>query len=128
MKYKIVDIPPKMERYYGMGKMLHPDREIIEQHIEAIPFGQVMTLDNFCQQLSDQAGTNAACPMRTSHHLKKMAEEAGKGMQETPIPFWRVVRKNRSLLNSKNKDFVAAKLEEEGVELRYSAKGDIFCE
>ncbi|NRB50013.1 MAG: MGMT family protein [Saprospiraceae bacterium] len=128
MKYKIVDIPPKMERYYGVGKMLHPHREMIIELIEAIPPGQIMTMDQFCQQLAKQAGTEAACPMRTSHQLKKMAEVAEIRLEELQIPFWRVVRKNRSLLNTTNKVFAAAKLEEEGIQLRYGSKGEIFCE
>ncbi len=128
MKYKIVDIPPKMERYYGVGKMLHPHREMIIELLEAIPPGQIMTMDQFCQQLADQAGTEAACPMRTSHQLKKMAEAVELAVEEQQIPFWRVVRKNRSLLNISNKVFAAAKLEDEGIKLRYGPKGDIFCE
>ncbi len=128
MKYKIVDIPPKMERYYGTGKMLHPHREMIIELIATIPSGDVMTMDQFCRQLSEQAGTEASCPMRTSHHLKKMAEEAENDLGEEQIPFWRVVRKNRSLLNTKYKAFAAAKLEDEGIKIRYGSKGDIFCE
>lgn len=43
---KIIDVPEKMERFYGKGEMLHPTNEIIEDAIRRIPFGKVTTADS----------------------------------------------------------------------------------
>uniref|UniRef100_UPI003F5CE552 hypothetical protein n=1 Tax=Maribacter litoralis TaxID=2059726 RepID=UPI003F5CE552 len=73
-KSKIVDIPTKMEKFYGKGKMLHPSVEEIEELVKTIPKGFVATIDALAKRLATDFGTDVTCPMRTGNGIKKIAE------------------------------------------------------
>ena len=119
---KTVAIPEKMEKFYGTGTMLHPDQDLIEDLLRKIPQGKVATIDTLCEKMASDHGTNVTCPMCTSNILKKMAEHLST--MEASIPFWRIIRANLLLINSKNLDFSVARLEEEGWQLERTKKGD----
>lgn len=124
-KPTIVDIPEKMEKYYGKGKMLHPDMELIENLISRIPRGKLTTINALAQKLASDFGVDVTCPMRTGNAIKKIAERYSNGDYDERLPFWRVLRTDNLVINSKNHDFAATKLEDEGFKLQYAKTDNI---
>lgn len=123
--FKIVDIPVKMEKFYGKGKMLHPSLEDVEELIKMIPNGSVATIDTLAKRLAKDFGTDVTCPMRTGNALKKIAERYLNEVTDDKIPFWRVIRSNKLIVKSKNYELSAAKIEDEGFPLIYEKSGAI---
>lgn len=124
-KYKIVDIPVKMERYFGEGKMLHPTMEQIEELLKKIPVGSLTTIDELAKKMASEAGTDVTCPMRTGNILKKISERYSNYTIDRDLPFWRVLRKDKLVIKSKNYEFSASLIEDEGFELVYTKSGAI---
>ncbi len=124
-KSKIVDIPTKMEKFYGKGKMLHPAIEEIEELIKSIPKGYVATIDAIAKRLATDFGTDVTCPMRTGNAIKKIAERYSNDNIDFKIPFWRVIRSNMLIIKSKNFEFCASKIEDEGFKLLFTKSGSI---
>lgn len=125
---KIVDIPEKMQKYYGVGKMLHPDMERVEEAVRQIPTGKLVTIDDLAKKMAKEVGADVSCPLRTGNAIKKIADRFLSQTIDSDIPFWRVVRKDKYLVKSKNYEFVAAQLEKEGFQLGYNKKGEISVE
>ncbi len=121
---KIVSIPPKMERFYGSGSMLHPDRFMVEDLIRKIPQGRIVFIETLCKKMAEDHGTNISCPMRTTNFIKKIIAESTSGVQSDPIPFWRVTRNNHKLINYPNLETGIAALQKEGVQVRGNNKGE----
>ncbi len=124
-KPKIVDIPVKMEKFYGKGKMLHPSVEEIEELVKIIPKGFVVTIDAIAKRLAQDFGTDVTCPMRTGNAIKKIAERYSNDHIDYRIPFWRVIRSDKLVIKSKNFEFWASKIEDEGFKLLYTKSGAI---
>ncbi len=118
-KSKIIDIPVKMEKYYGKGKMFHPSIEVIEDILKIIPHGKITTIDILCKKLASDFGTNVTCPMRTGNAIKKIIEKFSNDNSNVTIPFWRVIKKDKTIINSKHYEFCASKLEDEGFALSF---------
>ena len=119
-KSKIVDIPVKMEKFYGKGKMLHPSVEEIEELIKTIPKGFVATIDTLTKRLSKDFNTDVTCPMRTGNAIKKISERYTIDTLDSEIPFWRVIRSNQLVVKSKNLELSASKIEDEGFQLIFN--------
>ncbi len=124
-KSKIVDIPIKMEKFYGKGKMLHPSVEEIEELVKTIPKGSVATIDALAKRLAIDFGTNVTCPMRTGNAIKKIAERYSTEKVDFKIPFWRVIRSDKLVVKSKNYEFWASQIEDEGFKLLFTKSGSI---
>jgi alkylated DNA nucleotide flippase Atl1 len=124
-KSKIVDIPSKMEKYYGKGKMLHPSIEVVEDVLRYIPQGKISTIDLVCKKLATDFGTDVTCPMRTGNNLKKIALNYSDGTIDNNFPFWRVIRTDKMMIKFQNYEFWASKLEDEGFILSFSKSGNI---
>lgn len=119
---KKVAIPSKMEKFYGAGTMLHPDKESVEELLAIVPLGKVATIDSICQKLARDNQTNVTCPMRTGNFVKRIIESSYN--EETDLPFWRIIRKNYMLINSELINECADRLREEGFEVRQNSKGE----
>lgn len=117
---KKVEIPLKMQKFYGSGIMLHPDKEMIESLLRKVPKGKVVTIDELCQKMAHDHQTNVTCPMRTSNIIKSITEASVN--DKSPIPFWRVVRKNHLLINSAFTEICASNLKKEGLEVKQNNK------
>lgn len=76
--------------------MLVPTPNQVKAYIEAIPKGQVRTIDELKLDLAKQNGAEVTCPLCTGIFLRIVAEAAldeqkeGKGTSEI-TPFWRVL-------------------------------------
>ena len=119
---KKVAIPAKMQKFYGIGTMLHPGKEMVEAMIKEIPVGKVATIDSLCHRLALDHDTNVTCPMRTSHLVKAIMETSAGS--SASIPCWRVIRKNHLLINSPFTPLCAENLEKEGFQVSQNSKGE----
>lgn len=115
---KIVQIPQKMEKFYGKGTMLHPDIVRVKELIDQIPPGKIATIDLLAKKMAMDVGANVSCPMRTGNAIKRLANDFQEALRDQ-TPFWRVVRTDKALIKTGAYDFCAAKLEAEGFELIY---------
>jgi len=116
---KIVPVPEKMQKFYGTGKMLHPEIDMVIQFVELIPRGMVATIDVLAKQLAKTYGADVTCPMRTGNHLKKLSKTDSK------IPFWRVVKKDNFMIKLDNYSYWATILEKEGLALEFTKSNQI---
>ena len=121
----IVDIPVKMEKFYGVGKMLHPDIEMVESAIRIIPPGKLALMEALGSKLARDVGADISCPMRIANAVKKISEKRSLPGKDNTLSFWRVIRNNYLLPNSKSTWLCIERLEEEGFELIYTEKGEI---
>ena len=119
------DIPVKMEKFYGKGKMLHPSIEDVEQLVKTIPKGSVTTIEAIGKRLAIDFGTKVTCPMRAGNSIKKIADRYLTETVNNQVPFWRVIRTNKLLVKSKNYELSASKIEDEGFTLLYEKSGAI---
>ena len=122
-KSKIVEIPVKMEKFYGKGTMLHPSKEAIEALVKTIPRGKIATIETLCQKLAATYGTDVTCPMRTGNSIKKISENYAIDTVDESLPFWRVVKKDKTVIKLKGYELWAAKIEDEGFGLSYTKAG-----
>ncbi|MEO1256356.1 MAG: hypothetical protein AAFY41_15915 [Bacteroidota bacterium] len=120
---KKISIPEKMQKIYGTGTMLHPDKEMVESIIKEIPAGMVSTIDSLCERLARDHDTNVACPMRTTNFVKTITKIHSD--RDESIPFWRVIRKNHLLINSPYSILCAENLEKEGFQVNQNSKGEL---
>lgn len=70
-EFKIVPIPPKMEKYYGTGTILHPSLSEIEELVRQIPERKVTTINHLTHYLAKTHDTDTTCPLRTGNAIKK---------------------------------------------------------
>lgn len=115
----IVPVPEKMQKYYGCGQMLHPEKEMVEEAIAVIPKGKVITIDMLSKKLAKTFGADVTCPMRTGNHLKRLSK------MNTDVPFWRVLRSDRMMIKFKNHEKWATVLEKEGFVLEFTKSNQI---
>ncbi len=76
--------------------MLVPTPVQVKEYIEAIPKGQVRTVDQLKADLAKQSKAEVTCPLTTGIFLRIVAEAALEDHQEgRPLdqitPFWRVL-------------------------------------
>ncbi|MEQ8473560.1 MAG: MGMT family protein [Marinoscillum sp.] len=116
-------IPEKMQKFYGTGTMLHPDKEIVESVINEIPSGRVATIDSICEKLARDHDANVTCPMRTTNFVKTITGIHSDCNES--IPFWRVIRKDHLLINSPFTARCAENLEKEGFRVNPNTKGEL---
>jgi len=116
---KIVPVPEKMQKFYGKGKMLHPEMRMVVYYIELIPRGKISTIDELAKQLAKTYGADVTCPMRTGNLLKKLSKTASK------TPFWRVIKKDHMMVKLDNYVYWASVLEKEGFSLEFTKSDQI---
>ena len=126
---KIVDVPPKMQNRYLVGKMLIPKPLDIDALIHRVPKGKLATVVEIRDKLARNAKANCCCPLTTGIFLRIVAEVAEEDLRngkKDVTPYWRVVRADGSL-NGRFPGGVraqAARLKEEGhlIELKSGGK------
>lgn len=79
----------------GGTQMLIPTPKMIDETIQNIPTGMLVTLSGLQDSLATQAGADYTCPMTTGIFLRIVAEaaemEREQGKQDL-APWWRVIR------------------------------------
>jgi hypothetical protein len=116
---KVVDVPPKMQNRFLVGKMLIPKPLDIDALIHRVPKGKLATVIQIRDKLARDAQANCCCPLTTGIFLRIVAEVAEEDLRsgkKEVTPYWRVVRADGSL-NERFPGGVQAqanRLEEEG--------------
>jgi hypothetical protein len=119
---KVVDVPAKMQKRFGKGRMIIATPTIIDGIVRKIPKGKLTTVSAIMDRLVADFGTDSACPITTGIFLNivaKAAEEDRAAGRKQIAPYWRVL-KSKGALNPKYPGGMqahAAKLEEEGHEI-----------
>ena len=103
---KIVEIPPKMRKRFGEGKMLIPKPLDIDALIRKVRKGKLVTQEMIREKLAKEFNVEVTCPITTGIFLRIVAEAAeeelssGKRKITEITPYWRVVKKD-GILNEK---------------------------
>lgn len=126
MSFKIVPVPPKMEKFFGCGKMLHPSPEQVKRWLPKIPVGKCTSLQSLGAKLANEAGANVCCPMRLGNVIKQLADQANLDHPDLDMPFWRVLRNDGRLIKAKEQVFWSELLSNEGHELATNKKGELL--
>ncbi len=116
---RIVDIPPRMEKTCGSGKMLIARPLDVDSLIRRIPRGKLATVAQIRESLARAFSVNTTCPLTTGIFIRIAAEAAEEDMRQgakSIAPYWRVVQAD-GRLNDKFPGGAAAqarRLTEEG--------------
>jgi hypothetical protein len=97
---KIVDVPPKMQNRFLVGKMLIPKPLNIDALIQRVPIGKLATVIQIRDKLAEDARANCCCPLTTGIFLRVVAEAAEEDLRKGKkdvTPYWRVVKADGSL-------------------------------
>ena len=116
---KIVEVPLKMQKGFGTGKMLIAKPLDVNALIRKVQKGKLVTVPQIMDKLAKDAHASCACPMTTGIFLRIVAEVAEEDLRngKTEVtPYWRVLKFDGSL-NIKfpgGTQAQAARLKEEG--------------
>lgn len=100
---KLVDVPPRMQRQCGTGKLLIPRPLDVDAAIRRIPEGRIITTGQLRKELAHEFGADTTCPLCVGMFIRIAAEAAEEAGESTPggkTPYWRVVGDDGKL-NSK---------------------------
>ena len=116
---RVVDVPPKMAKRFGTGKMLIPTPILVDALIRRVETGKLVTINQIRKRLAKDFKVDSTCPLTTGIFVRIAAETAEEDLSRGAAeitPYWRVVRDDGSL-NEKFPGSVKAQavhLEEEG--------------
>ena len=97
---KIVDIPPKMAKRFGTGKMLIPRPLDVDALIRKVKKGKLVTQAQIRERLAKDFHADCACPITTGIFIRiaaEAAEEDRRGGKRQITPYWRVIKPDGSL-------------------------------
>jgi alkylated DNA nucleotide flippase Atl1 len=97
---KIVEIPQKMQKRFGIGKMLIARPLDVDALIRKVQKGKLVTVSQIMGKLAKDAHASCACPMTTGIFLRivaEVAEEDIRNGKKDVTPYWRVVKADGSL-------------------------------
>lgn len=97
---KIVDVPLKMQKRFGAGKMLIAKPLAVDALVRKIQRGKLVTVTQMMEKLAKDAHADCACPMTTGIFLRIVAEVAEEDLRsgKTEVtPYWRVLKSDGSL-------------------------------
>jgi hypothetical protein len=100
---KIVNIPPRMQKRFGKGRMVIPKPLDVDALIRCVPKGKLVTLLELREELARRSKVDVACPLCTGIFVRIAAEAAAEDREagrKTVTPYWRVVS-SEGLLNPK---------------------------
>ena len=99
---KVVDVPPKMAKRFGTGKMLIPTPLLVDGLVHRVDRGKLVTINQIRQRLAEDFRADTTCPLTTGIFLRIAAETAeedlSRGVTEI-TPYWRVIRDDGSLID-----------------------------
>jgi len=98
---KIVDIPPKMAKRFGSGKMLIPKPLDVDALIRKVRKGKLITQSHIREKLARDFKVQVTCPITTGIFVRIAAETAEEDKQSGKkriTPYWRVVRNDGRLI------------------------------
>ena len=116
---RVVDVPPKMAKRFGTGKMLIATPLLVDALIRKVEEGKLVTVRQLRERLAKDFKVDSTCPLTTGIFVRIAAETAEEDLRMGRgdiTPYWRVIRDDGSL-NEKFPGGVvaqAAHLREEG--------------
>jgi len=116
---KVVDVPSKMAKRFGTGKILIATPLLVDALMRQVPHGKLVTIGQIRERLARDFCADSTCPLTTGIFLRIAAETAEEDLRagkKEITPYWRVVRDNGNL-NERFPGGVAAqseRLKEEG--------------
>jgi len=123
---RVVNVPPKMQRQFGEGRMLIATPALVDQLMRKPSSGQLVTVNQIRERLAKDFGAESTCPLTTGIFVRIAAEAAEEhrhlGREDT-TPYWRTLKADGSLIE-KLPGGVAAqarRLQEEGHTIEYRA-------
>ena len=97
---RIVQIPNKMEKRFGKGKMLIPRPLDIDAIIRKVKKGRLITQEKIREILAKKFKVKVTCPITTGIFVRicaEAAEEDKKSGKKRITPWWRVVKADGNL-------------------------------
>ena len=107
---KVVNVPLRMQKRFGKGKMLIPRPVEVDELIRKIPKGKLATTGQIGERLARKYKADCACPMTTGIFVKIASETAEEDLRKGKkriTPYWRVIQAD-GRLNEKFPGGVAA--------------------
>jgi len=97
---RIVDIPKKMERRLGKGKLLVPKPLDVDALIRKVNQGKLVTQEQIREKLAKDFKVDVTCPITTGIFIRIAAEAAEEDLRngrKQITPYWRVIKGDGSL-------------------------------
>ena len=97
---KIIEIPPRMTKRFGMGTMLIPKPLDVDALIRKTKKGMLITVSEIRSRLARDNNADVTCPITTGIFVRIAAEAAAEEMEngkKQVTPYWRVVKADGSL-------------------------------
>jgi alkylated DNA nucleotide flippase Atl1 len=113
---KIVEIPEKMRKRLGEGKMVVPSPLEVYEIMKDVPEGKLITINMIREKLARRHGVNTACPITTGIFVWIVANASTEGVY---TPYWRTLKEG-GVINEKypgGVEEVRKLLEKEGFEV-----------
>jgi hypothetical protein len=123
---RVVDIPPKMQKQYGNGRMLIATPALVDALMRKPASGQLVTVNQIREQLAEDFAADSTCPLTTGIFVRIAAEAAEEyrhlGRDDT-TPYWRTLKADGSLIEKLpgGVEAQAEHLEQEGHSIEYRA-------
>ena len=97
---RVVDVPPKMAKRFGTGKMLIATPLLVDALIRKVEKGKLVTVRQLRERLAKDFKVDSTCPLTTGIFVRIAAEAAEEDLQmgkSEITPYWRVIRDDGSL-------------------------------
>ena len=97
---KLVEMDEKLEKRFGPGTMVVPSPLEVDEIMQSVGPGHLITTDRIRRKLAEKHGTNTACPLCTGLFAKIAAfaaEENREKGEKVITPYWRTVKSSGEL-------------------------------
>jgi len=97
---RAVEVPPRMQKTWGRGRMLIATPRLVDELVSRIPKGKLATVAQLMGRLARDHHCDTTCPMTTGIFLRIVAETAEEDMaagRKRITPYWRVLKTDGSL-------------------------------
>lgn len=97
---KVVEMDEKLEKRFGPGTMVVPSPLEVDEIMQSVGPGHLITTDRIRRKLAEKHGTNTACPLCTGLFAKIAAfaaEENREKGEKVITPYWRTVKSSGEL-------------------------------
>ena len=97
---RAVQVPPRMQKTWGKGRMLIATPLLVDELVKRIPKGKLATVAQLMGRLAREYHCDTACPMTTGIFAwiaAHAAEEARAAGEKDITPWWRTLKSGGEL-------------------------------